>query len=150
MKKWTLTSALCCVLSLNALIALAQELGPPPMADSNDPGSLTSPAPALVAVNLNDRAAVVQLYQATYLASQGVAAGWNGNRGTCSAGSTSQAYADATILRVNYYRAMAGLPGDVVLSNAWNVKAQQAALMMSAQGSLSHSPDTNWSCYIWR
>src|SRR5581483_4102849 len=31
--------------------------------------------------------------------------------------------------------------------NAWNAKAQQAALMMSAQGSLSHSPDTNWSCY---
>ncbi len=69
------------------------------------------------------------------------------NRRTCTAGTTSQAYADATILRVNYFRAMAGLPADVVLSNAWNLKAQDAALMMSAQGALSHSPDTNWSCY---
>jgi len=42
---------------------------------------------------------------------------------------------------------MAGLPGDVVLTNTWNLEAQQAALMMSVQGSLSHSPGTNWACY---
>ena len=59
------------------------------------------------------------------------------DRSTCTAGTTSQAYADATILRVNYFRAMAGLQADVVLSNAWNLKAQDAALMMSAQGALS-------------
>jgi hypothetical protein len=64
-----------------------------------------------------------------------VASGWNGNRSTCTAGTTSQAYADATILRVNYYRAMTGLPGDVILSNLWNLQVQDAALMMSAQKS---------------
>jgi hypothetical protein len=100
-----------------------------------------------VTVNLNDRAAVIQLYQNTYLASVGIASGWTGSRSTCTAGTTSQAYADATILRVNYYRVMAGLPGDVVLTNAWNVEAQDAALMMSSAGALSHSPDTTWSCY---
>ncbi len=98
-------------------------------------------------VNPANRAEVVQLYQNTYKASQGVASSWNGNLSTCTAGTTSQAYMDATILRVNYFRAMAGLPGDVILSNAWNLKAQDAALMMSAQGALSHSPGTNWSCY---
>jgi uncharacterized protein YkwD len=101
----------------------------------------------VAAPNPGDRAAVAELYQNTYLASQGISSGWTGNRSTCTAGTTSQAYADATILRVNYFRAMAGLPGDVVLSNAWNLKAQDAALMMSAQGALSHSPDTSWSCY---
>jgi hypothetical protein len=100
-----------------------------------------------VTVNPVSRAAVVQLYQTTYKASQGVPSGWIGNRSTCTAGTTSQAYTDATILRANYFRAMAGVPGDVILSNAWNLKAQDAALMMSAQGALSLSPDTTWSCY---
>jgi len=134
---------------LEAGTTRSQELGPPPLADGTEliPIPVGAPAPQIVSVNLKDRAAVVQLYQTTYAASEGVAAGWTGNRSTCTAGTTSQAYADATILRVNYYRAMAGLPGNIVLTNAWNMEAQQAALMMSSQGALSHSPATNWSCY---
>jgi hypothetical protein len=147
MKKWTFVSLLCCVLAGSPAKNFAQELGQPPIADSSDFSTAAGPVAALVAVNLNDRAAVAQFYLNTYQASQGIASGWNGNRSTCTPGTTSQAYADATILRVNYYRAMAGLPGDVVLSNTWNLKAQQAALMMASQGALSHSPDTNWSCY---
>ncbi len=126
----------------------AQELGPPPVASEAD-FIRVSPLPPMKAVSVNplDRADVINLYQTTYRASQGVAAGWTGNRSSCEAGTTSQAYADATILRVNYYRAMVGLPGDVVLSNAWSLKAQDAALMMSAEGSLSHTPGTSWTCY---
>jgi hypothetical protein len=150
MKKLTLTPRFCCplaVFALSAQVVCSQELGPPPLADETDVVAVSGQSPQLVTVNLNDRTAVAQFYQTTYLASQNVAAGWNGNRSTCTAGTTSQAYADATILRVNYFRAMAGLPGNVVLTNAWNLEAQEAALMMSAQGALSHSPGTNWSCY---
>jgi uncharacterized protein YkwD len=147
MKMLTLARGICCSLLLLSGLGHSQELGPPPFSDSTEVVPVSEAAPALVTVNLADRMAVVQLYQTTYLASQGVASGWNGNRTSCTAGTTSQAYADATILRVNYFRAMAGLPGNVVLTNAWNLKAQQAALMMSSQGALSHSPDTNWSCY---
>jgi uncharacterized protein YkwD len=126
----------------------AQELGPPPLADEADfVPVLKAPEAKAVTVNPLDRAAVVRLYQITYRASEGVAAGWTGNRSSCDPGTTSQAYADATLLRVNYFRALAGLPGDVVLSNAWSLKAQDAAMMMSAQGQLSHTPGTNWSCY---
>jgi uncharacterized protein YkwD len=146
-KKLTLTRGICCSLFVVGLVGRSQELGPPPLADSTNLVPVSPTSPQLVTVNLADRAAVVQFYQTTYLASQGIASGWTGNRTTCTAGTTSQAYADATILRVNYYRAMAGLPGDVILSNAWNLEAQDAALMMSAQGALSHSPGTNWSCY---
>jgi hypothetical protein len=99
-----------------------------------------------ITVNPTDRAAVIDLYRNVYLASESVPAGWTGNRSDCNAGATSQAYADATLRRVNYYRAMAGLPGSVTLSNAWNNKCQQAALMMSAAGQLSHSPGTDWPC----
>jgi hypothetical protein len=148
MKKMTLAPATPALLVGLILSLPAQELGPPPLGNEADfiPVPPT-PTAKEVTVNPLDRAAVVRLYQTTYRASEGVAAGWTGDRSSCDPGTTSQAYADATILRVNYFRALVGLPGDIVLSNAWNLKAQDAALMMSAQGQLSHSPGTNWSCY---
>ena len=72
---------------------------------------------------------------------------WNGSLAQCLPGTTSLAYEEATIRRVNYYRAMAGLPGDVTLDPVWNAKCQAAAQMMSAQGELSHDPDSSWACY---
>jgi hypothetical protein len=148
MKKMTLALAIPTLAAGLTLSLPAQELGPPPLAREADFVLVPShSAMKAVSVTPTDRAAVVHFYQTTYQASQGVTAGWNGNRSNCDAGTTSQAYADATILRVNYFRAMVGLPGDIVLSNAWNLKAQDAALMMSAQGQLSHSPGTSWACY---
>jgi hypothetical protein len=147
MKKWTFLLDVGVSSALVSGVSRAQELGPPPLGSDSDFVPVSSRSPKVVTVNPTDRAAVVQLYQTTYQASQGITPGWTGNRSTCTAGTTSQAYADATILRVNYFRAMAGLPGDVILTNAWSLKAQDAALMMSAQGALSHSPATNWSCY---
>jgi uncharacterized protein YkwD len=143
----TLAFGTWCAFMLLTQVGQSQELGPPPQATPDEFVPVRPGPMALVTVNPASRADVVQFYQTTYKASQEVAAGWNGNRSTCTAGTTSQAYAEATILRVNYFRAMAGLPGDVILSNAWNLKAQDAALMMSAQGALSHSPDATWSCY---
>jgi len=148
MKKMTLALVVPTLAAGLTLSLPAQELGPPPLASEADFVPVPSlPGRKAVSVNPMDRAAVARFYQTTYRASDGVAAGWNGNRSNCDAGTTSQAYADATILRVNYFRAMVGLPGDVVLSNAWSLKAQEAALMMSAQGQLSHSPGTSWACY---
>ena len=100
-----------------------------------------------VSVDSQDRAAVVQLYQTVYKASQDVAMGWNGNVTDCLPGDTAQAYKDATVLRVNYFRAMAGLPGDVTLNEDLNRKSQEAALIMSAENELSHTPPSDWPCY---
>jgi hypothetical protein len=147
MKKLTLLLRIGPALILVADVSRAQELGPPPMANEEEFVPISPQPKALSAVNLNDRAAVVQLYQTTYQASQGITSAWTGNRSSCTAGTTSQAYVDATMMRVNYFRAMAGLPSDVTLSNAWNLKAQDAALMMSAKGALSHAPDVTWTCY---
>jgi Cysteine-rich secretory protein family len=134
-------------LTFLAQVGYAQQLGSPPEAKETDFVAVPVISPNVVTLNPNNRAEVAQFYQTTYKASQGAASGWNGDRSTCTAGTTSQAYSDATILRVNYYRAMTGMPGDVILSNQWNLQAQDAALMMSAQNALSHSPDTNWACY---
>ena len=73
--------------------------------------------------------------------------GWTGNRTACDAGTTSSAFRDAILLRINYYRAMAGAPAQVTFDGTYTAKAQQAALMMSANSALSHSPPATWSCY---
>lgn len=41
---------------------------------------------------------------------------------------------------------MAGVPANVVFDATNSAKAQQAALMMSVNNSLSHTPPTTWKC----
>jgi hypothetical protein len=136
-------------LGLGVCVGQSDDLGTPPMDDGAGGSAPAAPRlhKAAVSVDTASRSAVVTFYRETYLASMGVAIGWDGDVGQCVAGDNEPAYKDATILRVNYLRAMAGLPGDVVLDDTWNAKCQEAALMMSAQGSLSHTPDTSWACY---
>lgn len=98
-------------------------------------------------VNPANRQEVVDFYRTNYLTAVGIPIEWNGNTTNCVAGTNSTAFAEATVLRVNYFRAMAGLPGDVTLDENWNHKCQEAALMMSAEGRLSHNPGPNWACY---
>jgi hypothetical protein len=75
------------------------------------------------------------------------AIGWTGNRASCNAGTTSAAFKAAVLLRINYFRAMAGVPAQIMLSDTYNAKAQQAALMMSVNNQLSHDPPATWTCY---
>ena len=42
---------------------------------------------------------------------------------------------------------MAGVPNLRSLSDTYNLKAQAAALMMSVNRALSHSPPSTWICY---
>jgi uncharacterized protein YkwD len=86
-------------------------------------------------------------YNQVYRASDGVDIGWTGNHANCLAGETSTAFREAVQLRINYFRAMAGVPATVQLSAEYSRKAQQAALMMSVNGQLSHNPPPSWLCY---
>ena len=49
--------------------------------------------------------------------------------------------------RINYFRAMAGVGDDITFDSTYNTKAQAAALMMSANQALSHSPPADWDCF---
>lgn len=71
---------------------------------------------------------------------------WSGNYEGCEPGQASQRLASATVRRVNFYRAMAGVPARVTLNPEYSAKAQHAALSMSATGRLSHTPDETFSC----
>jgi uncharacterized protein YkwD len=92
------------------------------------------------------RSAVVNFFNNEYTPPFSVPMGWTGNVGTCAAGTTSQAYLDATFQLINFYRGMAGLV-DVTNATSYNAGAQEAALIMSANGALSHSPPPSWTCW---
>ncbi len=109
-----------------------------------------APADAITvaAINTADRAAVLAAYQSIYVPTKATPYVNSGlNVAACAAGDTTLAYKTAVVRTVNYYRAMSGLPGNVTLNSALSAKAQQAALMMSANSSLSHAPPTTWACY---
>jgi uncharacterized protein YkwD len=87
-------------------------------------------------------------YDNTFAAPASVAPQWNGDVATGNAGSLGAAYLNAIVARINAYRWMAGLPGGVTADNPTeNANAQQAALMMSANGQLSHEPPSSWIDY---
>lgn len=86
-------------------------------------------------------------YNTVYRSSVGVASGWNGSVGACQPGTTSSEYQSAILRRINWFRAMAGLPANIVFDSGFSAKAQQAALMMSANNQLNHYPPASWTCY---
>ncbi len=98
-------------------------------------------------VNTQDRQASLDFYLSQYLTSEGVAPGWTGSQASCTPGTTSLEFQAAVLRRVNYFRAMAGLPTLVTFSAESNRLAQAAALMMSANRDLSHNPPASWKCY---
>ena len=131
-------------------------IAPAPVADARDvaaamlANNLAEPqAPASISVDPSNRAQVANLYFSTYLPEDNVTNGWLGGINGCNAGSTAFAFQAATIERVNVYRALAGLPGNVTLfSGSANQSAdQQAALMTVANNAIDHTPPDTWKCY---
>ena len=126
------------------------QLGPAPRV--TDP-SVLAPSARVAApagwspVDRTNRVAVVDFYNTAYLPALAVSNDWNGSVSGCNAGSTSAAYTNATLDMVNYFRAMTGLPAGVSHEAVKDGKSQLAALMMTANGQLSHSPPTSWTCY---
>lgn len=136
-------------------VASAQEttfLGPAPyLANEERVQEVRLPyAPGVRAVSFNpfNRQEVASAYLDIYLPQQSIQPGWNGSVAACNAGNTTTPYRQATIDRVNYYRAHAGLSGNVTLFGGTQATGtQQAALMFSANESLSHTPPDDWLCW---
>lgn len=97
-------------------------------------------------IDTQNRSAVIAAYQAEF-SKVTPAIGWTGDRSSCNAGTTSQAYRNSVLDRVNFFRAMAGVPTGVVENQNWSAQAQQAALSMSVTGRLSHNPDGSFGCF---
>src|SRR5687767_14162477 len=103
--------------------------------------------PAALSVNPASREEVRQFYRSVYFASDNVPMEWTGNYATGSAGDTSAAHKEAVRLRINFYRALVGVPADVTFNPSYNGIAQHAALLMSVNNALSHTPPPTWTLY---
>ena len=124
-------------------------LGPPPRLDIHGiPNQWELKSPVFtIGVDAWNRNAVVDYFNNEYRTSEGVDAGWTGDMGACLEGSTTVQFRQAVLRRVNYFRGMAGLPADIAFDDARHPKCQKAALIMIAEGNLSHTPDDGWACY---
>lgn len=143
-----LRAAVVAVLPLAWLVAYggASRAGAPSPTPPAVASSTGAPVGSL-RIDLAKREAARNFYRTIYASSVGVASGFTGNVEAGSAGTTSREFRDAIARRVNYFRAMAGVPADVLFDDELSRKAQLAALMMAANGQLSHSPPRTWRHY---
>jgi uncharacterized protein YkwD len=161
--------SICLCLTSTSVFADGSAPGDPPgfpkrTIPSNDDPGIQGQFPALVApynaylpliqqnrsafsVNIHNRQESLDFFLEQYLTSEGVAINWTGNRSSCDPGSTDPDFRRAVLRRINYFRAMAGVPAEISFSDESNRKAQAAALMMSVNRQLSHNPPTSWKCY---
>ncbi len=98
-------------------------------------------------VNLASREQARSFYNAVYLSSDRVPMRSSADVSTCTPGTNDTGFNEAVLRRINALRAMAGLPADVTFLGVNNVRNQQAAVMMSANNMLSHTPTNTWHCY---
>ena len=71
---------------------------------------------------------------------------WSGDVASCSPGDMTPTARDNALRILNFYRSMADLE-PVTMSEEGNRKAQACALLMHANGRISHTPDESWTCY---
>ena len=130
----------------------AGELGKAPVAPTDLKGLPGGgPRPNVVtggfSVNSASREQVREFYNAVYTASAGLPINSTAVTSNCVPGTNSPAFINATLRRINWYRALAGLPAAVTFDSGEGTKDQQAAQMMSAKNALQHVGDwTGWSC----
>lgn len=139
-----------------------------------------TPAPTRgFAVDTSDRSEVVSFYHAIYMASEGYQKriAWMGNYSSTAAGAegtVSEAFTGDVERRLNYFRAMSGLPAAVRVNTGATVRvlaedahqpatnttkmaaSQRSALMIArtypGNGGLSHNPapsSTAWTTAAW-
>jgi len=108
----------------------------------------TEPFPRLggFGVDTGNRQQVQAFFNSIYTASDNTAIEFTGDVPSCSPGTTSALFKDAVLLRINWFRALAGAP-DVTLRESYSSDAQDAALIMAANGTLTHFPAPGATCY---
>jgi hypothetical protein len=127
------------------------DLGRPPAAPkdvSGLPGGVRKyDVTAGFSVNNFSREEMRSFYNGVYAASSGVPINSTSVVSNCVPGANSIAYMDAVARRINWFRAAAGLPASISLDSGESADDQAAALMISANGTLTHFPPPTWTCF---
>jgi hypothetical protein len=98
-------------------------------------------------VNTDSREEVRSFYNAVFKSSDGVPMNTTADVSTCFPGTNGTLFREAALRRINWFRAMAGVPATVTLNPTFNTNDQQAAVIMSANTNLSHTPPSSWFCW---
>ena len=132
--------------SVVATTAYGATLMPAPVFDA--PQDIAKGSRTKGAVRSFTRGEVSGLYYSMYRRTATVDPQWHGDVAGCAEDRTSEEYIAATLTRINFYRLLAGLPADVTHhADGADEDTQKAALIMSANGQLSHSPPASWQCH---
>ena len=115
--------------ALSAVVTLALALG----------AGATAASAKDVDVKTSSRASVARAYNTVLAPALRVKTGWTGSAATCRLGKESAASRKATRKAVNFVRALNQLD-PVKLDSRLNKRALRGALLMQANGALSHSP----------
>ena len=110
------------------------------------------PRPKIVtggfSVDTSSREQVRQFYNAVFTSSDGVPINSTAVTASCIPGTNSPTFVNVTLRRINWFRAMAGIPASVTFNAAEGVKDQAAAVMMSEHGALQHTGSwVGWNCF---
>lgn len=97
-------------------------------------------------IDNRDRSEVAEAYRTRWQDNQAIPSGWVGSVDLCLPGTITPVAQDAVLESINFVRAMAGL-GQVGFGDGLSAKAQEAALLMDANNSLSHDPPSSWACW---
>jgi hypothetical protein len=84
------------------------------------------------------------MYQTYLVPTVPTAVSWTGSVDSNNPGTTSQTYKDVALQRINWFRAMAGVPAVITFNSTYSAKNQKAALIFSANNALSHYPPSSW------
>ncbi|NLF05507.1 MAG: CAP domain-containing protein [Actinomycetales bacterium] len=101
-----------------------------------------------VDLRTSSRSSVAKAYNTVLAPALKVKTGWTGSSGKCRLGKESAASRKATRKAVNFVRALNQLD-EIKLSSKLNKRALRTALLMQANGSLSHSPSKKSFTKCW-
>lgn len=98
-------------------------------------------------VDVGNRQQVQAFFNSIYTASENTPLTFTGNIASCSPGTTNALFKNAVRLRINWFREMAGVNDTIAFNPSFSSSAQDAALIMAANGLLTHTPASSLTCY---
>lgn len=98
-------------------------------------------------VNTDSREEVRSFYNAIYPTSENIPQDTTGDASSCTPGHNSDAFQQAELRRINWFRAMAGMPANIYLDPMDDWGSQQMAVIISANNALNHNPPSSYLCY---
>ncbi|HTR41224.1 MAG TPA: hypothetical protein VMH87_06375 [Pseudomonadales bacterium] len=121
-------------------------LNPAPKGQGINP-PYQAPVTGGLSVNTDSREEVRGFYDAIYPASDNIAQNSTADASSCFPGHNADAFQLAELLRINWFRAMAGDPASITLDPNDDWGSQQMAIIISANNALNHNPPSTYDCY---